>query len=224
MKGCTRLSAFTILLITAPICAREAPAQSQSRAGIRAGLVMSTFLMKNAEDFKEIGWIGGPSVTLYYQFSVGSGLSVQPELSFVRKGAFLSYLDQRPFLAVQRRVDLTLDYLELPLLLMVTVPDHGSTRGGIFLGPYVAVRAGFEVSDAGRGAPSPLEPLGTLSVEEDLSPLDAGGIIGGNIRVAAGTLELLFDARISLGATDVSRDGGDFVGNAALVLSAGIAC
>jgi hypothetical protein len=109
--------------------------------------------------------------------------TIQPELYYIVKGS--SNYDFK--------------YLELPVLLKYDIPTAGSVIPSTFFGPSIALRLSSRVK------------FGNSKVYEkiDIKDIDFGLFIGGGFYFKAGPGKVCFDARYSIGLTNLKK-GADF--------------
>ena len=133
---------------------------------------------------------------LIYQFN--DQLSLQPELLYSQRGVTSRLLD---YSIVD--VDLTalFDYVEMPLLLVYTVPLKGSFKPILYVGPVLSYTLSSELDLSAS----------LLSVSVDIGSVthvnDFGGIVGTGFRWDAGSGMVTFDIRYQRGFTNVITSG-----------------
>jgi hypothetical protein len=107
------------------------PAAAQAQFGIKGGASFSDIGVKdgNVDFSNKTGFAGGVS----YGFRLSENIALQPELLWVQKGG------------ESGNADVTLSYLEIPVLLRFEVPV-GSVRPFLVGGPYADFKVGDECS------------------------------------------------------------------------------
>ncbi len=128
---------------------------------------------------------------VFADFDLGANVALQPELLYVSKGA--------RYEVGQTALDLRLSYLELPVLLRVSVPTGHVTSPYLLLGPTAAVRLGA-TADASA-------PFGSASFDigDEVNGLDFGAA------AALGTVfgdergRVVVEARYTIGLTSVDK-------------------
>ena len=115
-----------------------------------------------------------------------------------------------------------LSYIEVPLLAKFTIASQSPVQGFFYLGPYGAVKVEHEFTGRRLDGREVILPDGN-EIEEELSPADAGGVIGAGLNIDAGTLDFVLDMRFTASAVSIYTDGNDFIGNNMLAFSLGLA-
>ena len=130
----------------------------------------------------------GGGIFFMYQFS--NMFAIQPEAYYSMKGA--TYKEGGGELTI------TLDYIEVPLLLKLIIPVEGSKiRPSIFAGPAVGFNttAKIKVEFDGESAEE--------DIKEDVTSTDFGLVFGGGLGFMIGKNELGFDIRYILGLSSI---------------------
>jgi hypothetical protein len=194
----TRFSLLTAMSIAAmiwPGLVRPVAAQAPVAAdgglalGVKAGVGSTGLAYSGDSDAfdREIGWTGGVYVSKRFLrvFSVGA------EALLARKGASDAVIDQR----------VTLDYLEVPVLLQV----HAGRGAYVFAGPAIdlQLRARF----------------GDVDVADSYEKRDVVLVAGGGAALG----RLLVEGRVSWGLRNVSADliGGETITSRAFYVMGG---
>ncbi len=173
--------------------------------GVKGGGTITNWWGEDAggEDTK-FGFLGGASFS--YMFT--EVLGVQPEILFHRKGIKEEYMG----------VDITwnLDYVEIPLLMRVSIPTESIVKPGFILGPALA----FNTDSTIKGE------YGGLSAEEDMSDITSStdiGFVGGfDIDFDVGSVIINLDLRGTLGLLTIDEEGEDSVNNTAFSFMLGV--
>jgi hypothetical protein len=97
------------------------------RIGIKGGLNFSNLNVEKAIDVK---MRTGANLGLFAKLPVGGMFAIQPELYYITKGSDITYND----VFVDGTARFNLNYLEVPVLLVVNVTDNFN----IHAGPYVS--------------------------------------------------------------------------------------
>ncbi len=145
------------------------------------------------------GWWGEdnltrPTVGVFGAFNLGNRFSVQPEILYLANGG------GDEFLETGETITLEFDYLHVPILARYRLMQGVRAVPVVFAGPSI----GFLLSAKTR---SYLD--GTLEHEDRITDLyrkvNVGLICGLGVDWQLGRLSLLFDLRLDLGLTDISR-------------------
>jgi hypothetical protein len=130
-------------------------------------------------------------VFLFHQLS--PMFAIQPEVYYSMKGA----TDKEDFNGNTVDITLTLDYIEIPVLLKFLIPVQGANiNPAIFVGPFIGINTTAKVKAEGNGQ----------SAEQDLEDIKStefGLQFGGGIGFDIGNNELGFDIRYILGLTSI---------------------
>lgn len=140
-----------LLLVGAP------PVLAQAQVGVRTGLAVSNFYGRDAEGSEaRLGFHGGLTLAL----PVAPNVFLQPEALYTQKGSGFEGED-----TVFR-----LDYIDVPVLVGVSVPTGSNLIARLYAGPQVS----FKVNESLRG-----EGVGVdLGLARDV---DFGLAVGGDI-------------------------------------------
>ena len=157
----------------------EAAAQRPFRVGVIGGVNMSNFSGDDADDTgSKIGFDVGGLV----QIPMGEMITIQPEVHYSQRGA--------EFDAGDEEVEVSLDYIHVPVLLRAGVPLAEGFDFDFEVGPSF----GFLMSCDFDGE----------DCKDDTRSLDMGIIAGGGFSWAMGAGDLLVDIRYDLGLTNTS--------------------
>ena len=159
--------------------------------GISGGgkLGMSSSNLSSGDASFESGDKGGFAAGGFVNVAITGVFSVEPQLLFIQKGAKLTALGEE--------VTLKLDYLEVPLLGVVTSPRWGPVRAFVYGGPAF----GFNVS----ATAAPVGGEDEEDVADDVKGNDVAVTFGGGIIVDGLTLE----ARYTMGVSSIAEDERD---------------
>lgn len=163
--------------------------------GVRAGLTLANL----RGDFADLvgadtraGFAGGGFLRLV----LGGSVELQPELLYTMRGASTKLEATDPSGILVGTADLTyqLDYLEIPVLLRVTLP--GDARPSLLIGPSMGIKVRSRLRYNGPGS--------DLSSDFDLVEDADFGLVGGvELSFGPGPARMVLDARYTLGLTDV---------------------
>ncbi len=189
-----RLCAF--LIAGALVAAAAQGAEAQMRIGAKGGLTFSTVSFDPEDEDTQtlLGFAGGGEV----QIPLGaSGVSLQPELLYVRKGV---EFDEGGGATSKFK----LDYIEIPVLLRYDIPAAAVTP---FL--YAGGSVGFEASCKAEGEDGSISiDVDCEDVDVDTESTDFGVLFGGGIGFAAGPGRLFVEGRYNIGLVDVDASEG----------------
>jgi hypothetical protein len=139
----------------------------------------------------------GAITGVYLQFPVRDFLAIRPELLFSLKGG-------RTFANVKGEpsdIDIELAYLELPLLLRVSIPT-GAVRPVLFAGPAVAIQIGCDFTFAIDSTRATCGQDTLTNVRE----WDFGVVGGGGLEMRLRRATVALEARYTVGTRSVLED------------------
>lgn len=206
------------LLLAAPAAVRAQLPNPLSapgpRAGIIAGLSSATFGGTDAQlesgsgidKKRRNGVIAGAYLT--FPLVPGLPLAIRPELLYAQKGLRVTgpydvqAITNLPSTLVTATSTAKLDYLELPVLLQLTVPNTAGLRPSLYAGPSVAyrLRCQLETEVSGTTTSSGCDDAG-LDRKFDVS-----GVFGGQLGFGLGGQAIAVGARYTLGFTKLAKD------------------
>ena len=119
------------LLFAALLCV-AAPLAAQPSFGLRAGLNVSTIRPDGDVDLADrsakLGFVGG----VFAEVPVGSVVSIQPEVLYTQKGVNRDAPNE----------DVSVDYIEVPVLVKAGLPVSDLLDVDVFAGPALAFKLG----------------------------------------------------------------------------------
>jgi hypothetical protein len=198
---------FLAALLLSPVWT-DAAAQTTWEIGLKAGMSgarltgndvksftlyidESTYVQGDVEDMK-MGFVGGGYVTAHFARQFGLRL----EALYIQKGGKGDLAGELAGFPFQVGMTFKLDYIELPLLAVVSFPAGASGTFDIFAGPAVAfnLSAELEVEAQGQSASEDIE---------DASSTDFGGVVGAGFTLALTSVDIFADARWEWGFTNI---------------------
>ena len=166
----------------------SAQTESKIETGIMVGLNLSSFYGSGSRGTEIKTGIGGGG---FVRFNVSPVFAIQPELLYSMKGAEGSELGFT-FKSI-------LTYVEIPVLLRVSIPVKGSVVPALFAGPV----AGFNISS--RLHAETVD--GSITFDIDNARIfDFGLALGGGITVGTGKAKFFLDGRYTLGFKKAYKD------------------
>jgi hypothetical protein len=199
------------VVFAAGLCALAAlaaePAAAQTRLGLRAGVNFATWTGDDA-DSDAIGTRTGLLAGGFAEVPIAEIVNFHLGVQYSQKGF--------EFETIAGDGKLELDYLEVPALLVVTVPASGSTNIRLSLGPTLAYLLKCEGD--------------VVSVESDcedsdnIKKFDLGGLVGAGLSFGMGSgSALLIDGFYNFGFMSVDDSGDEAdVKNEVFGITAGI--
>jgi hypothetical protein len=162
--------------------------ENGTKFGIKGGVNFSNLYTDNVDDNNVLT---GFNVGLYAKVPLGTNISLQPEISYSGKGAELVYNNA----LVSGTAQFKLDYIEVPLLLVVNVTKNFN----IHAGPYAAyLISGKTTNKSDNGNYNFEDNINT----DDFNRFDAG-VAGG---VGLDFEPVSFGVRYNYGLTKIGKD------------------
>lgn len=161
-----------------------------ARFGIKAGFNLSNLYTESGEaDDKKM--LGGFNAGVFAKLPIAKFLAIQPELYFTTKGAQINY--KNAFVDGDARF--RLNYIELPVLLVVNINQNFNIHGG----PYAGYLVNSSVSNKSNASAFDFEK--NLN-NDDYNRFDAGLAVGAGLDIGA----VGIGARYSYGFTKVGKE------------------
>lgn len=160
---------------------------SQTHWGVKAGANFANLTPNTQVDNQvRVGFHAG----LFAKITLSELLALEPEIYYTTKGAKLTYHDD----FARGSVQFKLDYVEIPVLLVVDLTHHFNAQ----VGPYVSYLIRSEIKNT---------EVKNFDYENTINPkhlnlLDAGIILG----VAVGIESFEFGFRFNLGLITVGQE------------------
>jgi len=169
----------------------SAPAQGQELyLGARGGISVTDFSLPYLSE----DWRSGMVAGAFLAIPVGSRFSVQPEISWVRKGA-------EWFRELSGPTHADLDYIEASALARLSLPVGGGFSLDVLGGPWVGL-----LSKCGTEYPNGPQECDAIFGDEDHRNFDVGWSAGLGVSLKLGPWISLFDLRWSQGAVGIIKD------------------
>jgi hypothetical protein len=115
---------FLLTFLLHSVCTAQ---MGKVRVGVKGGLNFSNLNVEKAIDVK---MRTGANLGLFAKLPVGGMFAIQPELYYIGKGSDITYND----VFVDGTARFNLNYLEVPVLVMVNITDYFNVHAG----PYVS--------------------------------------------------------------------------------------
>jgi hypothetical protein len=186
-----------IIAVLVAVTANAAVAGNTS-FGLKAGLNFATITDNPTSWDPNMSFKPGIAAGAFVIYGFNDWLSLQPELLYSQRGVTSKLLD---YDIVDVDLTASFNYVEIPLLLVYTVPLKGSFRPIFYAGPVLS----YMLSSEAKLSAS------ILSVSVDMGSVthvnDFGGIIGTGFRWDVGNGMVTFDIRYQRGFTNVITTG-----------------
>jgi hypothetical protein len=162
--------------------------RTDPRFGIKGGVNFSNFY---TNDESQADMLTGFNVGIFGKVPLASFAAIQPELYYSRKGAEVTYNS----LIVDGRARFSLNYLELPILLVINLTRNFNIQAGAY-GSYLI--SGVVKNQSGINLFNFEQNIDS----QDYNRFEAGLIVGAGIDIGS----LSIGARYHYGLTNVGRE------------------
>lgn len=191
---------FLVLTLAALTVAALVPQNLSAAVGIKGGFNFANISITPAEpgmpDFKDLrGLTGG----VFFSLNMGF-VGIQPEILYSRRGLMWEFdwdIDQTA------KIEYMLDYIEIPVLLKLSILPAGPVRPVVFGGPSF----GYLLKATGRFT----SPEGTESedIKDIFEKTAIGGVVGGGIEIKTPAFLLTLDGRYHIGMNNIAKEAED---------------
>jgi hypothetical protein len=190
------VSVSVLSLAPVPVCSEI------TGFGVKTGIAISNIFGRDVYDQK---FRAGFSYGIFMTYGFSRTFAVQPELLFVMKGS--KYVNGRGSDAY--RETMSLEYVELPILVKYYLPLSRAFKVHVFAGPAPAlnIRARVNSKFAGESQEETLD---------NVMGVDVGLAAGAGIEIPFGSGQITFDARYTAGLTTLSKEADDNIRNGAV--------
>lgn len=166
-----------------------ASAQLKMSSGLKTGLSMATVYGDDTRgaDMKP-GFIGG----LVFAFNINDAFAIQPEVLYCQKGT----QNEDSSLTIKVK----LDYVEIPVLMKLTLPTTGSMRPFLYAGPAFAFKVSAKMGVSSSGS-------GSVDMDiENVKSTDLGLTVGGGLSFGLSRSRLSLDVRYTRGLQEFADE------------------
>lgn len=188
MKNLKTLLAFVLLTSVSLVTFAQTTDSSKLKFGFKGGVNFSNLYTDDVEDNNVLT---GFNVGLFARLPITQTFAIQPELLYTTKGAELEYNNA----FVNGTSTFKLNYLELPVLLVINVSENFSVHGG----PYLAYLIDGKATNDSQGTLFDIE--NTLD-NDDYNKFDSGVAFG----IGYDTDTVGFGVRYSYGLQKVGKE------------------
>jgi hypothetical protein len=171
------------LLVSSPAFALK---DSPISVGPKLGVNLADLRGDTPDTSMKTGFCGGA----FLAWEISEWFTFQPEFLYSQRGADESNVD----------ASISLDYIEFPLLAMLTIPMEGRFTPNVFVGPSIAFNIKAEWSAGGA----------SLDIKDEVSSTDVGIAFGAGVKVGEiGPGAITADIRYTMGLTNVADSDFD---------------
>ncbi len=143
----------------------------------------------------------GAAFGAFLEFSINDKFAIQPELLYTMKGVKGEFEGEDPDSGetVKVKGTIKLSYLEIPVLVRLSIPTEGKIKPSFLIGPALAFEISAEQEGEAKG--ETIDESG--SEDTDVKGVDFGLVFGAGVAYELEKGKLMFDARYTLGLTSV---------------------
>lgn len=189
MKNSKIIIAFVFLTSISQISFSQSSSDNSGlKFGIKGGVNFSNLYTDNVEDNNVLT---GFNAGIFTKLAITESLAIQPELLYTTKGAELKYNNA----FVNGTSTFRLNYLELPVLLVINLTDNFNLHAG----PYFSYLLDGKVTNDSQGT---LFDIENNIKNEDYNKFDTGLSVG----VGFDTDQLGFGVRYNYGLQKVGKE------------------
>jgi len=187
-------SILAFILTLAIVSTLSSTARAGMAFGVKGGVSLSHVNADLFDTDNRTGFVGG----VYGVLELSSMIGVQPELLFVRKGAKLFSTSVTiggiTFGSVGSTLDV--DYLEIPVLLRLSVPNTGLVDLRLLAGPVASIKMDEKLSTTGL--------IGVSLDSDQVKTSDFGLALGAGAAIRNGGMRLVAEGRYTMGLSNIS--------------------
>ena len=205
----TGLFAMTFAVTTSA----QGMAAPKAYLGVKGGLAMADLYGDDA-DFLEIDMKAGFTGGAMAHFHFNQMWSIQPELLYVMKGGKsedisgdIEFDDGQTITNFEGDLTWKLNYLEIPVLARLGIPNESKIDPFFYAGPAVSLLLSADASFEGTADGSAVDE--EVDIKDILKSVDFGLIFGGGVGIEAGRGEVILDARYNLGLSSIDDSPDD---------------
>ena len=199
MKTAARIFGFLILLLSFSQSYAQVYRERHTGIGIKGGLNISDFYGKGVEQLAgDVGPSANYIAGLFVSFPIKRRFAIQPELYYSVKGAQRpgELIDSVNDVSYQGTLKTRISYMEIPVLLKVDLSTETRVLPNFYVGPVISFMQSAKVVLKGDRQ---LE----VSIDENVTDIDAGLVLGGGADIPFGTGYLTTEARLTLGLRSI---------------------
>lgn len=160
--------------------------------GIKGGLNVSNHGGEDATDMHK--WKTGAVFGVFMTYAFSPQFSIQPEVLYSMKG--YKWEDTE----IGYKETGKTNYIEIPVLFKYNVPTEGTMSPSLFVGPAIAFLTKAEIDWEEDGE------TGTEDIKDFIKSSDFSVVFGAGVDFAMGEGTVTFDARYTLGLTNLDDD------------------
>lgn len=188
MKNLKTILALVLLTSVSHVTFAQTTDSSKLKFGFKGGVNFSNLYTDDVEDNNVLT---GFNVGLFARLPITQTFAIQPELLYTTKGAELEYNNA----FVNGTSTFKLNYLELPVLLVINVSENFSVHGG----PYIAYLIDGQATNDSQGT---LFDVENNLDNDDYNKFDSGVAFG----IGYDTDAVGFGVRYSYGLQKVGKE------------------
>ena len=150
----------------------------------------------------------GFQIGLIYEIAINDQISIQPELLYLQKGYKIKFEFMDSFSSEQ---EVTINYLELPILAKMKFGDTESLNFFAIVGPSFgyALSGDGKFTEITNGETTTDTEEIEFSENDEFERLDVSAAIGGGMSIPINLFNLFFEGRYLLGVSNLNDDEFD---------------
>ncbi len=199
---------FAVVLMFT-LCSSSVFAGGLTGKGLKAGLNFANFHGDDTEGMtfnSKMGLCAGGFIT----YSINDVFAIQPEVLYTMKGTKWDT-------GYGATITYSVNYLEIPVLVRLSIASQGSVVPSLFVGPYVAIKLSSKAKIEPEGGGGSVE----LDWGEDIKTTDFGVVVGAGVDFSLFSMPVTVDARYTLGLTSM-YDSPDDLKNGVISVMLGL--
>jgi hypothetical protein len=169
-----------VTLGTSPLCAEN------MMVGVKGGLSLANLTGGDVYN-NSIKYAGNGGA--FMRFTLTGIFAVQPEVLFAMKGAKFEIEDLKS--------EEKTNYIEIPLLVRVTMPNEGKMKPSLFVGPAIGILLSNKITNGEE-----------IDIKDATKSSDIGLVAGAGVEYVLEKSCVLIDARYEMGLTSIMEKSG----------------
>ena len=173
--------------------------------GVKGGLNISSFYGSGVEELAgDVGPATGYIAGLFVSVPVKRRFTIQPELYYTVKGAERDgeLVDTVNNMRLSGNIRTRLAYMEIPVLVKVNLSTESAPVPNLYFGPVISFLQSAKIIFKDD---QELE----IPIDENVTDIDAGIVVGGGVDIPFGTGHLVTDVRLTAGLRSIDASPRD---------------
>lgn len=211
-KTLTIIVAIMLTMLLACSALGQEVTQGLTGKGVKVGINLAKLTGDDAEGLKtKVGIVGGAFIT--YSFS--PTIAIQPELLYSMKGSKWdtteTFSREGVDVSYSESIKGKLTYLQIPILLKVTVPTSGNIKPSFFAGPALGIllsaksKSEWSITGQVEGVSIDSSESSEDDIKDNVKSTDFSLVFGGGAGYVVGSGMITLDARFDLGLSSIAK-------------------